>query len=429
MDQNTTSSTPRTGPRASWGRWRGAAALLATASLLVGCGGGGGAAATLPRRRPLRQRPQRSPRSPSRRPIRRSASASPRRCAPRPATSTAPSWPASPLTWTSSNPRRRDRRRPGVVTGVSAGSATHHRRRAAASPATRRSCSTVVRGRRGCVVIDKPSVFLTASGQSARLAAQVLRRAGRARPRHRALDLERARPGVGRRQRAADRRSSPSARRRSSPRPASFARRRRWSIVATPQPGALLVTDAQVVAVGALQPRAGGAIGPGSHYEVTLRDIAAPLPGTIAHRRRERADRGQASSPTRADRCRPRRDARAAAAAAAASAPTTSASPSTCRASASRTRPVAPRPRPQAASLWNAARRTAGAVRAARPPARCVRRRSGPGDCDGQPRAGAGSASRSRCRSRTTSPSRSRTGPATASTPSRARPRSSAAPA
>src|SRR6476620_10197283 len=42
MDHNTTSSTSRTGPRAGWGCWRGAAALLATASLLVGCGGGGG---------------------------------------------------------------------------------------------------------------------------------------------------------------------------------------------------------------------------------------------------------------------------------------------------------------------------------------------------------------------------------------------------
>src|SRR6187455_3204912 len=42
MDQNTTSSTPRTGPRASRSRWWGAAALLATTSLLLGCGGGGG---------------------------------------------------------------------------------------------------------------------------------------------------------------------------------------------------------------------------------------------------------------------------------------------------------------------------------------------------------------------------------------------------
>ena len=53
------------------------------------------------------------------------------------------------------------------------------------------------------------------------------------------------------------------------------------AIVALPQPGAVLLTDAQVVSVGpplGLAP--GDAPGVGTQYEVTLRGVAAPAPGT-----------------------------------------------------------------------------------------------------------------------------------------------------
>lgn len=52
--------------------------------------------------------------------------------------------------------------------------------------------------------------------------------------------------------------------------------------VAEPAPGALLVTDAQVVTVGpALNLDADGIPGVGTQYEVTLQDVDPPAPGTI----------------------------------------------------------------------------------------------------------------------------------------------------
>ena len=54
------------------------------------------------------------------------------------------------------------------------------------------------------------------------------------------------------------------------------------AIVAQPQAGALLVTDAQVVSVGPpLGLAAGESPGVGTQYEVTLQGVAAPAPGTM----------------------------------------------------------------------------------------------------------------------------------------------------
>lgn len=166
----------------------------------------------------------------------------------------------------------------GVVTGVAAGSATITA--ASGGVTSNAAVLSVVAVARGLVVIDKPSVFLTASGQGARLAAQVLDDQGvpvpgtvrwtSSAPGQVSVDANgqlQALVAAGSATivaEAGELRSAPTL-----------------VVVATPQAGALLVSDAQVVAVGALQPRAGGAIGPGSQYEVTLRDIAAPLPGTI----------------------------------------------------------------------------------------------------------------------------------------------------
>jgi hypothetical protein len=166
----------------------------------------------------------------------------------------------------------------GVVTGVAAGSATI----TAASDGVTSNAAvlSVVAVATGVVVIDKPSVFLTASGQGARLTAQVLDEQGVPVPG--TVRWTSSTPGQvsvdanGQLQALVAAGSATIVAEAGGIRSAPTL-----VVVATPQTGALLVTDAQVVAVGALQPRAGGAIGPGSHYEVTLRDIAAPLPGTI----------------------------------------------------------------------------------------------------------------------------------------------------
>ncbi|HEY2559213.1 MAG TPA: Ig-like domain-containing protein [Caldimonas sp.] len=52
-------------------------------------------------------------------------------------------------------------------------------------------------------------------------------------------------------------------------------------VVAEPQPGALLVSDAQVVAVGAPFAAPGAAAGASAQYEVTLQGVAVPAPGTV----------------------------------------------------------------------------------------------------------------------------------------------------
>ena len=130
------------------------------------------------------------------------------------------------------------------------------------------------------VVIDTPAVFFPATGQSAQLTAQFLDPLGASSagtvtwssssPDKVSVD------GSGRLvalaigsaqifAEAAGVRSAPTL-----------------VFVAQPQPGALLVTDAQVVSVGPLLRLAAGASpGVGSQYEVTLRGVEAPTPGTV----------------------------------------------------------------------------------------------------------------------------------------------------
>ena len=130
------------------------------------------------------------------------------------------------------------------------------------------------------ILIDKPSVFFSASGQSAQLTAQVVAPQGAASP-----------GAVTWISTAPDKVSVDAAGRlvanaigsaqiiaevdgvRSAP---------TLVPVALPQPGALLVTDAQVVSVGPpLRLAPGASPGIGTEYEVTLQGVAAPAPGTV----------------------------------------------------------------------------------------------------------------------------------------------------
>ena len=166
----------------------------------------------------------------------------------------------------------------GVVTGVAAGTAgiTASSGGVTSSPAS----VNVIAVALGSVVIDKPSVFLSAIGQPARLTAQILDAQGVALPG--AVTWTSSAPSqvsvdaagqvvalaIGSAQIFAEAggvRSAPTL-----------------AIVAQPVPGALLVTDAQVVSVGPpLGLAAGVSSGVGTEYEVTLRGVAAPAPGTM----------------------------------------------------------------------------------------------------------------------------------------------------
>ena len=317
----------------------------------------------------------------------------------------------------------------GVVTGVAAGSATI----TAASDGVTSNAAvlSVVAVAKGVVVIDKPSVFLTASGQGARLAAQVLDEQGvpvpgtvrwtSSAPGQVSVDANgqlQALVALGSATivaEAGELRSAPTL-----------------VVVATPQPGALLVSDAQVVAVGgaaAAGRRRDSA--PAAHYVVTLRDIAAPLPVTISPRPPRSAPVAGKAAATRANAAGHRRDARAGCRCRSSSVHTTPASPSTCRdfGMPGRARPRL-RPRPPAvlsATPPGGSRHLAHPARTRPPrwdsdPFRAWR-------CDGSHRAGAGRQADLVIAREQPSRSRSKIGPATASTPSRARPRSSAAPA
>ncbi len=166
----------------------------------------------------------------------------------------------------------------GVVTGVAAGTAdiTASSSGVTSSPAS----VSVIAVARGSVVIDKPSVFLSAIGQPARLTAQILDAQGVAAPgpvtwtssAPSQVSVDAAGQvvalAIGSAQIFAEAggvRSAPTL-----------------AIVAQPVPGALLVTDAQVVSVGPpLGLAAGASPRVGTEYEVTLQGVAAPAPGTM----------------------------------------------------------------------------------------------------------------------------------------------------
>jgi len=130
------------------------------------------------------------------------------------------------------------------------------------------------------VVIDKPSLFFPASGPSTQLSAQLLDPQGApsaggvswisTAPDKVSVDAtgKVVAKAIGSAQiiaEAAGVRSMPTL-----------------VIVAQPQPGALLVADAQVVSVGPpLRLPAGASPGVGTEYEVTLRNVSPPTPGTV----------------------------------------------------------------------------------------------------------------------------------------------------
>ena len=167
----------------------------------------------------------------------------------------------------------------GIATGVAAGTAsiTASSGGVTSDPA---SLTVVVAAAVGSVVIDKPSVLLPGSGQSAQLSAQLLDPQGA--PSFGSVTWTSSAPdkvsvdaagrlvalAIGSAQvfaQAAGVRSAPTL-----------------VIVAQPQAGALLVTDAQVVSVGPpLRVVPGTVPGVGTEYEVTLRDVAVPAPGTL----------------------------------------------------------------------------------------------------------------------------------------------------
>lgn len=167
----------------------------------------------------------------------------------------------------------------GVATGLSAGTAsiTASSGGVTSPPVT---LTVVALAQASRVVVDKPSVFLTGAGQTARLSAQVVDPQGVALPV--GVVWTSTAPGkvsvdangqlvalaIGSAQVFAQVgavRSPPTL-----------------VFVAEPQPGATLVTDAQVVSVGPFLGLAAGASpGVGAQYEVTLTGVAAPLPGSV----------------------------------------------------------------------------------------------------------------------------------------------------
>ncbi|MDP3823544.1 MAG: Ig-like domain-containing protein [Burkholderiales bacterium] len=166
----------------------------------------------------------------------------------------------------------------GVVTGVAVGSTgiTASSGGVTSNVASLGVTPTSV----GSVVVDKPALFLPGSGQAAQLAAQVLDPQGAA-----------ASANVSWSSSAPDKVSVDAAGRvlalaigsaqivaqaggvRSAP---------SLVVVAQPMAGALLVSDAQVVAVGTpLRLAPGAAAGVGTEYEVTLTGVATPAIGSL----------------------------------------------------------------------------------------------------------------------------------------------------
>ena len=134
--------------------------------------------------------------------------------------------------------------------------------------------ATAVAG--GRIVVDKASLFLTASGQTARLSASVFDAQGQLVPG--SVTWTSSAPG----QVAIDAAGQVTALGVGSATLVAQADGVRspptLAIVAVPRAGTLLVTDAQVVAISALRAAPAGAA---DRYEVTLRDFATPPVGAL----------------------------------------------------------------------------------------------------------------------------------------------------
>ena len=168
----------------------------------------------------------------------------------------------------------------GVATGVAVGTASITASSGGVTSNAVTITVAVTGGAGNRVVIDKASVLLPGAGQSAQLTAQILDPQGApvagtitwtsSAPDKVSVDAagQVTAVAIGSAQifaEAAGLRSAPTL-----------------VVVAEPQPGALLVTDAQVVSVGqplGLPP--GTPPGVGTEYEVTLSGVTAPAPGTV----------------------------------------------------------------------------------------------------------------------------------------------------
>ncbi|HEV7575364.1 MAG TPA: Ig-like domain-containing protein [Caldimonas sp.] len=165
----------------------------------------------------------------------------------------------------------------GVVTGVAAGAAriTASSGGVTSDPVT----VAVVVVAKGSVVVDRASVFFTAAGQSRRLTALAADAQGAtatapvtwtsSAPTKVSVDASGnvTALAIGSAQITASAAGIDSA-------PTLI-------VVAEPQPGALLVSDAQVVSVGAPFLVAGALPTAAAQYEVTLQGVTAPLPGSV----------------------------------------------------------------------------------------------------------------------------------------------------
>ena len=168
----------------------------------------------------------------------------------------------------------------GVATGVSAGTASITASSGGVTSNAVTLTVSVSSGPTSRIVIDKASVLLPGSGQSAQLTAQILDPQGV--PTGGAVTWTSSAPdkvevdatgkvvakAIGSAQIFAE-----GAGLRSTP---------TLITVAEPAGGALLVTDAQVVSVGPpLSVPPGESPGVGTEYEVTLTGVSAPAPGTV----------------------------------------------------------------------------------------------------------------------------------------------------
>lgn len=165
----------------------------------------------------------------------------------------------------------------GVATGVAAGAAriTASTGGVTSDPVT----LAVVAVPKGSVVIDRASVFFTAAGQSRQLTALAADAQGAAAtapvtwassaPAKVSVDASGnvTALAIGSAMITASAAGIDSA-------PTLI-------VIAEPQPGALLVSDAQVVSVGAPRVVPGALPGAAAQYEVTLQGVTAPLPGTV----------------------------------------------------------------------------------------------------------------------------------------------------
>lgn len=158
----------------------------------------------------------------------------------------------------------------GVTTGVSPGAAaiTASSGGVISNPVKLK----VVVVAKGSVAVDKPFVFFSGAGQSASLTAQIFDAQGA--PVSGGVTWTSSAPDKV----SVDASGRVAARTIGSAQIVASAGGARSAptlvVVAEPQPGALLLADAQVVAIGAPP-------GAGTEYEVTLQGVVAPAPGTV----------------------------------------------------------------------------------------------------------------------------------------------------